>query len=422
MATGTATKKRRAHTEYPVGADEYFKSKSVSILGLPITISSEGETRNIETSITSAYQFITYIEDEIVFWEEHDPQGVLTEYTVVNKLKQAKECFKNAVNAYESNPASPSGGHRHMDQGVGYLSNGHLHSKTKLAKALLKNLGRGKGFLSGFMQALLTNRRTNVAATVENLEGFVAGLEYRRVVKQLVTAAEEDYNTFEANVQAANQHFADLNASYMTAFHEQEQRIAELTRQTDDKFKALGDESEKYFAAKELRCSELEALYEEKLKLQAPAQYWKDLEKEYRKKGSWWMVASVAFAIIMVAALIDVLIKMPNLFSAAEHWFDVVRIYAILTVIASVAIYVLRLFVKLTVSSIHLSRDAKERNNLTCFYLALIEKKGVSEKDRAIVLNSLFSRADTGLLKGDSTPVMSGNVTDLVNAIGKQGS
>ena len=65
-------------------------------------------------------------------------------------------------------------------------------------------------------------------------------------------------------------------------------------------------------------------------------------------------------------------------------------------------------------SSYHLSRDAKERKNLSYFYLALIEKGAVSDKERALILNSLFSRSDTGLLKGEAAPSMPTNVSDIV--------
>lgn len=64
----------------------------------------------------------------------------------------------------------------------------------------------------------------------------------------------------------------------------------------------------------------------------------------------------------------------------------------------------IRLFVKLSISSYHLSRDAKERLQLTHVYLSMIKDKSVDEKDRSIVLQSLFSRSDTGLLKGDNSP------------------
>lgn len=115
-----------------------------------------------------------------------------------------------------------------------------------------------------------------------------------------------------------------------------------------------------------------------------------------------------------------VLKYLPNLFSKDSHWIEVFKNSAIITVMTSIAVYLLRLFVKMAVSSFHLSRDAKERNKLTYFYLALIEKKAVTEKERAIILNSLFSRADTGLLKGDSSPTMSGNVAELVDILSKK--
>lgn len=49
-------------------------------------------------------------------------------------------------------------------------------------------------------------------------------------------------------------------------------------------------------------------------------------------------------------------------------------------------------------------------------YLQLVEgKPSVAEKDREIVLQSLFSRADTGLLKGDSSPSFpDGSLTSII--------
>lgn len=67
-------------------------------------------------------------------------------------------------------------------------------------------------------------------------------------------------------------------------------------------------------------------------------------------------------------------------------------------------IYLLRIFIKLALSAFHLSRDANERLQLTHQYLALREVGVLEEKHREIIIQSLFSRAETGLLKGDSSP------------------
>ena len=61
---------------------------------------------------------------------------------------------------------------------------------------------------------------------------------------------------------------------------------------------------------------------------------------------------------------------------------------------------------KVAFSSFHLARDAEEREQLTYVYLALIKDKAVDEKDKNLIMQSLFSRADTGLLKDDSGPTM----------------
>lgn len=59
-------------------------------------------------------------------------------------------------------------------------------------------------------------------------------------------------------------------------------------------------------------------------------------------------------------------------------------------------------------SNFHLARDAEEREKLTYLYVSLLNKGDFSEDERKIVLQALFSRSDTGLLKEDSSPTMPG--------------
>ena len=57
-------------------------------------------------------------------------------------------------------------------------------------------------------------------------------------------------------------------------------------------------------------------------------------------------------------------------------------------------------------SSFHLARDCEERHALTYFYLSLLKESKVDDSDRQLIMQSLFSRAETGLLKDDSAPTM----------------
>lgn len=155
------------------------------------------------------------------------------------------------------------------------------------------------------------------------------------------------------------------------------------------------------------------------MKLKTSAQYWEETDKEYTTKGRVWLGISIGFTILLVTVLIATLSVIPNIFSEDSHWLDILKNSAIITVISSVLIYLLRIFVKISMSSFHLARDAKERNKLCYLFLALIRDGAVTDKERAIVLNALFSRSDTGLLKGESGPTISSGIAEILDSLKK---
>lgn len=84
-----------------------------------------------------------------------------------------------------------------------------------------------------------------------------------------------------------------------------------------------------------------------------------------------------------------------------------------ITVISFIA-FGLRALFKVMFSSFHLARDCEERHTLTYFYLALLKDSNVDDKDRQLIMQSLFSRADTGLLKDDSSPTMPNDIAGKI--------
>lgn len=101
---------------------------------------------------------------------------------------------------------------------------------------------------------------------------------------------------------------------------------------------------------------------------------------------------------------------MPEAFSHSLLKGDplAIRGIIILATIISFGAYLIRLFVKMTLSSFHLERDSEEREQLTHVYLALVNENKIDKSERDFILQSLFSRADTGLLGNDSGPTMPG--------------
>lgn len=91
----------------------------------------------------------------------------------------------------------------------------------------------------------------------------------------------------------------------------------------------------------------------------------------------------------------------------------------IFATILTIYAFLVKSISKMVFSSFHLQRDAEEREQLTHVYLALSNENGAIDEDsRKIVLQALFSRADSGLLHKDSSPTMPGMITDFVKVTG----
>lgn len=156
----------------------------------------------------------------------------------------------------------------------------------------------------------------------------------------------------------------------------------------------------------------LEKAYQELLSLKKPAEYWK-LRAEKLKKEGWtaiyWLIGLIMFACLTLYALLwltpeGMLLSFINGQTSAIKWSVIyITFIAFLT-------YGIRALNKIAFSSFHLARDSEEREQLTFVYLALIKDGSVDEKDRNLIMQSLFSRADTGLLKEDSSPTMPNDI------------
>ena len=81
----------------------------------------------------------------------------------------------------------------------------------------------------------------------------------------------------------------------------------------------------------------------------------------------------------------------------------------ILVAVISFLLYIIRVLIKLILSSNHLAVEYQQKAALTRFYQAL-KKSGVEiDKDeRLIIISSLFGRIDSGLVKADSSSDIEG--------------
>lgn len=161
------------------------------------------------------------------------------------------------------------------------------------------------------------------------------------------------------------------------------------------------------------RISDLEDTYQKKLQLEAPARYWRNKSNKYKtdaiKARNILLVmvgiSAVFFSIVLITSP-DWIFK--KIFQG--NTTAIVRWSIMFIALISLLAFAIKAITKVMFSSFHLARDAEERHTLTFFYLALLKDTEVNGDDRKLILQSLFSRAETGLLKEDSGPKMPNDI------------
>lgn len=275
-------------------------------------------------------------------------------------------------------------------------------------------------FFVGFAQNIATNK--------DNFTGAILAYEVSSKGKSIIA---ERSKTEEKSIEV-------LKNNFQKYIGETEQHLTEKLRDTNTKYKVFAEGIENYKTDKEAEVTNwfntskstfktfdeeanakiktLEDLYRDKLSLEAPVEYWNKRAIELKSEGNKWLCYLIICSAIGIVLLFTLLTIIAN--NEFEEIFQfsgkTIRWSVIFVTMISFMAFLIRTFTKLTFSTFHLVRDAEERKQLTYVYLALKENNAVTDADRHIVLQSLFSRADTGLLKEDSSPTMPASIMDKV--------
>jgi hypothetical protein len=149
--------------------------------------------------------------------------------------------------------------------------------------------------------------------------------------------------------------------------------------------------------------NELKRIYDEKLALLAPTEYWRTRATSHRTKAIWYAVAfaltlSVGLALFSWLA-IDHLIKPTGT--------SVVLVLLPVLVPAFAGVWVLRILGRLLSENLAIAQDASERETMVKTFLSLMRdettgKSVVTDEDRRIILNALFRQS--AVTATDDTP------------------
>ena len=238
--------------------------------------------------------------------------------------------------------------------------------------------------------------------------------DYTNNAEKSISKTIADFQKYlsESEQQLAT-HLNDANTNYADYVKKIDNLKTEKEKLFTNWFEPTTAKVEELKKTYEKKIVELEETYKEQLKLEAPAEYWSHRAKKLRKQGLIWSGVLVVLTLVVCFILYSILRNPPEIFNTSIWSEDIsIAIKWILgyaTLISFLA-YSIRAISKMMFSSFHLARDCEERHTLTYFYLSLLEDSSVTESERQLIMQSLFSRADTGLLKDDSSPTMPTNL------------
>lgn len=335
---------------------EIFKNHNITMPQVPAKYIVKGIKKTPKDFVfPTPEEFEKHLTSERDFWQNNFPNHSFFDI-YKNSLNHALAC----LNSVKSNPT-------HYLNEIKKSIVDVPHSESILARKLIEYKDMSRNFFDGFLDGItstevtISNSNNIYGLTPPNILskdyhlGLKLGFEYIGLIKAI-----------DAMIPEQQESFSNMQVKFVNTANDYIEKYDKLLADKQNQSKQLDETFKDFINQSNTDVETLKQLYKEDLRLKGPAEYWQSMSKEYIKKGKYYMRISVAVAILTIALLTLLIIFIPSI-GQDEHWFDFARNTAIITVITAIAVYILRITIKMSMSSHHLSRDAKEREQLTYF-------------------------------------------------------
>ena len=390
---------------------------------------------DVEKTITGLHAIEEFYKTELIYWEEIANSGSIVQY-YIQYISYCLQQLQTILNNYKDWDTPTINNHWTSFQGQASL----LHQNnpnyiyffsTIPQAAFLKQLYHSDTSIGVSAHMYLLNLQANLNDKknfIGYLKAFIFDLQSD---KEIFSRKKYEQKAFNKLSEVWNSKTNEMSKEFdilSIELNEQKNNFIDSLEEWNQKFidttEAWNSEKRKniddFISQKDRRLNELEELYTKKLQLEGPVIYWQKQAQKFRSNGIIW--ASLLTIVILLSSIIlfSVLYNLPDAFhfKISNGDPEAIRGAIVYITIISFFAYMVKTFSKLTFSSFHLQRDAEEREQLTFVYLALLEKGAVSRDERELILQSLFSRSDTGLLSGENNISMPGvqNIFDQFRA------
>lgn len=266
-----------------------------------------------------------------------------------------------------------------------------------------------------FDQILLEDRGSSQQRQVEHAGRMMAAL-FR---KDLNRKVRPDQQAFKKAVETWSRELAEFKARY-EAQEAKFQEISDRHQAADDAWASRSEQMAEAFSGmrteKEADLNALKSTFETHMQLKGPLIYWRGKRREHtigKKRMAW---ASGISGVLGAAAIAGA----AYLFLPKETASETIpwRNIGLFLFISTFVLWLVRLFVKLMLSHIHLAADAREREVMISTFMALMRRQegreGVEKMDLALVLAPIFKPSTTGVIKDDGGPT---TLTDFISRL-----
>ena len=388
---------------------------------LEVTFNFDYIDERIELSgFSSIYRFVSEQTEKWIEVEPELPNQLKKSVSYFKNIKAQLDSFLNTYvidKTYQDNQLQNAW--RNVATQINTLNQIPLpvaHPKTDFLMAV--NQKEPSKFLGAFNY--LTNRISGNIPNKDYLTGAIIGYEFENKAVSDISSRKKSEkksidhirNQFDKHLQESESDLVSHLIAYNKSYEGKTQEIIDFKAAKEklftDWFITSKGEFETFDTNSRRSIEELEKTYEEMLRLKKPAEYWKKRAEKLNKEGWYATKSMICLIIIASITLYILLIIAPDgmLKSFAQDTSAAIKWSIVYIMFISLMVYGIRVTHRIAFSSFHLARDAEEREQLTHVYLAMIKDNEISQEEKNLIIQSLFSRADTGLLKEDSSPTM----------------
>ena len=222
----------------------------------------------------------------------------------------------------------------------------------------------------------------------ENISDFEAN-----IVTPITNKLKDISDNSEVQYKEITTFIEDKHNQIQIQYDEKVSEFAEFKKSLDD-----------WQKEKHEKIKALEDTYENKLSLEAPERLWKKRSKEHQLLAKKWTRFLIFAVIALIFALVGLVIVLHLYLKSIQSELPFISESFILISVISFFIYIVRILIKIVMSNHHLATEYKQKAALTRFYQALTKAgTDIEKEERLIIINSLFSKVETGLVKTDTS-------------------